>query len=103
MGDYNIQRSKKTLASVEDRKDYSIILQNIAREAGNEAIVEAKVLKIPITYLNSDNQVVKRFPNGRIEVIEHLTKAKKNNIFPKGTILHSHKVSDYEKAKNNLR
>ena len=82
---------KRLLASVEDSKDYNIILQDIARAAGDEAVLEAKVLKIPITYLNDDNQVVKKFPDGRIEVIKQLTESEAPVALPKGTKLHVRK------------
>jgi 3-deoxy-D-arabino-heptulosonate 7-phosphate (DAHP) synthase len=64
MGNHSRNR---LLSSVEDRKDYHIILQRIATAAGKEAIMEAKVLKIPITYLNDNNQVVK---NSRMEELK---------------------------------
>jgi len=79
------------LSSVEDSKAYSVILQDIAREAGEEAILEAKVLKIPVTYLNDNNQVVKKFPDGRIEIIEQLVKSETHKAIAKGTILHARK------------
>lgn len=91
MGSSNIHRRKRLLASVEDSKEYSVILQDIARAAGEEAILEAKVLKIPITYLNDKNQVVKEFPDGRIEVIKQLNKSETHITLPKGTILHARK------------
>jgi len=87
----NIRRRKRLLSSVEDSKEYSDILQDIAREAGEEAILEAKVLKIPITYLNDNNQVVKKFPDGRIEVIKQLVKSENHITLPKGTTLHARK------------
>jgi len=91
MSDLNIHRRKRALASVEDSREYSVILQDIARAAGEEAIVEAKILNIPITYLNSNHQVVKKFPDGRIEVIEQLLKPKPSKVLRKGTVLHARK------------
>jgi hypothetical protein len=64
MGNLTIHRRKRALASVEDSKEYNLTLQDIARAAGEEAIIEAKVLKIPVTYL-SGTQVVKSFPMGK--------------------------------------
>ena len=55
----NIHKRKRALATVEDSREYSVTLQDVARAAGQEAIIEAKVLKIPVTYL-SGNQVVKK-------------------------------------------
>ena len=70
MGNPNIHKRKRLLSSVEDSKEYSAILQDIASAAGEEAVLEAKILKIPITYLNASRQVVKEFPDGRIEILE---------------------------------
>ncbi len=91
MNNPNTHIKKRALASVEDSKGYSVILQDIARAAGEEAIIEAKVLKIPITYLNEKHQVVKKFPDGRIEVIEQLQKTKTFKVLRKGTVLHARK------------
>ncbi|HVS91999.1 MAG TPA: hypothetical protein VHE59_08220 [Mucilaginibacter sp.] len=91
MSNLNIHRRRKTLASVEDSKEYSGILQDIASAAGKEAVLEAKVLKIPITYLNASRQVVKEFPDGRLEVIQQLPKLKTSRVLRKGTILHARK------------
>jgi hypothetical protein len=91
MGNLNIHKRKRLLSSVEDSKEYSVILQDIAREAGNEAVLEAKVLKIPITYLNDESQIVKKFPDGRIEVIKQLNKSETHISLPKGTVLHARK------------
>ncbi len=88
---FNLHRRKRALASVEDSKGYSVILQDIGRAISEEAILEAKVLKIPITYLNKDNQVVKKFPDGKIEVIKQLVKSETHKALPKGTILHAGK------------
>jgi hypothetical protein len=90
MANPNIHRRKRALASVEDSKEYNLTLQDVARSAGEEAIIEAKVLKIPVTYL-SGNQVVKKFPDGKIEVIKQLFKAKSSKVLRKGTILHARK------------
>jgi len=91
MGNSNINKRKRLLSSVEDSKEYSVILQDIAREAGEEAVLEAKVLKIPITYLNDNDQIVKRFPDGRIQVIKQLSKSDTHIALPKGTVLHARK------------
>jgi len=91
MGNLNIHKRKRLLSSVEDSKEYSVILQDIAREAGDEAILEAKVLNIPITYLNDDGQIVKKFPDGTIQVIKQLNKSEIHISLPKGTILHARK------------
>ena len=91
MGNLNIHKRKRLLSSVEDSKEYSVILQDIAREAGEEAILEAKVLKIPITYLNANRQVVKEFPDGRIEILEQLPNLKSSEALRKGAILHARK------------
>ncbi|MFI5160719.1 MAG: hypothetical protein ACHQHN_05545 [Sphingobacteriales bacterium] len=91
MSNFNIDRRRKTLESVEDSKEYSDILQDIASAAGQEAILEAKVLKIPITYLNASRQVVTEFPDGRIEVLEQLPKLNASRALRKGTILHARK------------
>jgi hypothetical protein len=91
MSNPNIHRRKRALASVEDSKEYSVILQDIARAAGEEAVLEAKILKIPITYLNASRQVVKEFPDGRIEVLEQLPKLKASRVIRKGTVLHARK------------
>jgi hypothetical protein len=87
----NTHRRKRLLSSVEDSKEYSVILQDIAREAGEEAVLEAKILKIPITYLNAHRQVVKEFPDGRIEILEQLPKLNSSRVLRKGTILHARK------------
>ncbi len=91
MGNPAIHRKKRLLSSVEDSKEYSAILQDIAREAGEEAVKEAKILKIPITYLNASRQVVKEFPDGRIEIIKQLPAPKTQKSFPKGTVLYARK------------
>jgi hypothetical protein len=90
MANPNIHRRKRALASVEDSKEYNLTLQDVARAAGEEAIIEAKVLKIPVTYL-SGSQVVKKFPDGKIEVIKQLLKAKSSKVLRKGTVLHARK------------
>ncbi|MDB5152868.1 MAG: hypothetical protein JWR54_1619 [Mucilaginibacter sp.] len=90
MGNLTIHRRKRALASVEDSKEYNLTLQDIATAAGEEAIIEAKVLKIPVTYL-SGTQVVKKFPDGKIEVIKQISKSKTSAVLRKGTILHARK------------
>ena len=52
---------------------------------------EARALKIPITYLNDSYQVVKEFPDGRIEVLQQLIKSETHKALPKGTILYARK------------
>ncbi len=91
MGNSDIHKRKRLLYSVEDSKGYSAILQDIAREAGKEAVLEAKILRIPITYLNASRQVVKEFPDGRIEILEQLPTLKASGILHKGTVLHARK------------
>ena len=91
MGNPNIHKRKRLLSSVEDSKEYSAILQDIASAAGEEAVLEAKILRIPITYLNASRQVVKEFPDGRIEILEQLPKLKSSRVLRKGTILHARK------------
>ena len=91
MGNSNIHKKLPLLETVEDSPEYSDILQKIAREAGEEAVREARALKIPITYLNDSRQVVKEFPDGRIEVIEQLRISENPVALPKGTILHARK------------
>ncbi|HAL83402.1 MAG: hypothetical protein ACHQIM_02410 [Sphingobacteriales bacterium] len=91
MRNLNSHRIKKGLESVEDSKEYGVILQEIAREAGEEAVLEAKILKIPITYLNASRQVVKEFPDGRIEIIKQLPALKTHRSFAKGTVLYARK------------
>jgi hypothetical protein len=91
MKNINIHKRKRLLSSVEDSKAYNGILQGIAREAGDEAILEARVLNIPITYLNDDAQIVKKFPDGSVEIIKQLNKSETHISLPKGTILHARK------------
>ncbi len=91
MGNITIRKGKKALESVEDTKEYHVILQDIGRAAGDEAVIEAKVLKIPITYLNDNYQIVTEFPDGKIEVIKQLVKPETSAILRKGTVLHARK------------
>ena len=91
MGNPNIHKKLPLLETVEDSEEYGGILQKIAREAGEEAIREARALKIPITYLNGSHQVVKEFPDGKIEILQQLIKSETQRNLPIGTILHARK------------
>ena len=91
MGNLNSHKKLPLLETVEDSPEYSNILQKIAREAGEQAVREARALKIPITYLNDSRQVVKEFPDGRIEVIEQLIRSETLISLPKGTVLYARK------------
>jgi hypothetical protein len=57
---------KVSLASLEDGETLELI-GLVARESGQRAILEAKVLKLTVTYLRG-HDVVKRHPDGKIEI-----------------------------------
>ena len=83
------KKSRRTkLSGLEDSKDFVPAIQEIASLAAVSAIREAKVLKIPLTYLKG-NEIVRKFSDGRTETISHLVKKKKSVILKKGTVLHA--------------
>jgi hypothetical protein len=60
--------TKKDLSFLEDNEENHKILAELARTASIQAIAEAKVLGLDITYLRG-NEIVKESPDGKITVI----------------------------------
>ena len=67
------------------------VLMVIKDSAANE-IAESKALKIPITYIK-DNQIVKEYFYGRIEVLETLESTISTKKYYKGQKLYASKKS----------
>lgn len=78
------------LSGLEDSRDVIPALQEIASFAAVSAITEAKVLKIPVTFLKG-TEVVRRFSDGRTEIVTHINNSKASSILKKGTVLHARK------------
>lgn len=83
------RRRRISLSSLEDGETI-VLIQSVARYAGQTAISEAKVLKLAVTYLRG-HDVVKRHPDGKIEVLGKVKRIESKVKFVKGTILHAKK------------
>lgn len=80
---------KTPLSSVEDGGEFGAVVGRTATYAGKQAVSEARVLKLPITYLKG-GEVIKESPDGKIQVLKRL-KSPKPVIIKKGTVLHARK------------
>ena len=86
----NGKRHRKiSLASLEDGETL-VLIESVARYAGQIAISEAKVLRLEVTYLRG-NDIVKRHPDGKIEIVGKVKPVESKVKFVKGTILHAKK------------
>jgi CHASE2 domain-containing sensor protein len=87
----HIKRRKRiTLSALEDSKDFSSLVQYVAQMAAKAAIAESKALKIPVTYLQG-NKIVKKYPDGKVEVIGKIINQKPAVMLRKGSVLHAKK------------
>ena len=86
----NGKRHRKiSLASLEDGETL-VLIESVARYAGQIAISEAQVLKLAVTYLRGYD-IVKRYPDGKIEVVGKVKPVEPQVKFVKGTVLHAKK------------
>ena len=77
---------------IETSADGSIVIQKLVREAGQAAASEAKAVGIPKVFAK-DGQILKQYPDGRIEVVVIAEGDTKKRFFKhiKSGILHARK------------
>ncbi|MES2386729.1 MAG: hypothetical protein V4543_01905 [Bacteroidota bacterium] len=73
----------------EESEGFIDFLRAVGKEAGENAIRVARVLQIPITSLVG-NQVVTKYPDGRIEVISEIPE-RMPSPFKKGVVYYAKK------------
>lgn len=83
-------KGKMLLSSIEDGKEFSNVVGKTANYAGKQAVAEAKVLKLPVTYLKG-GEVIRENPDGKVEVLKRLKSRHKPVSIKKGTVLHARK------------
>lgn len=80
-----------SLLALEDAANFSLEVGKIGQIAGKNALAEAKVLKLPVTYLKG-SAIVRETAHGSIEIIGHVKSYSSKVKFQKGIILHAKKI-----------
>lgn len=87
---HNTQGFKKGMSAIEDSEDFADVIQEVARLAAKAAVDEAKALKIPVIYLRGE-EIIKKHPDGNIEVVGRIKKTEHSVGIKKGSVLHAGK------------